>query len=59
MWCSQRFREEAFGRFRIALRAQEKIQSMPLENPQRDRGTSRPFSLLPTFHRRATSRLSL
>ena len=30
MWYSKRFREEAFGRFRIALRAQEKFQGVSL-----------------------------
>ena len=30
MWRSKRFREEAFSRFRIALRAQEKFQRVSL-----------------------------
>jgi len=55
---SQRFREEAFSSFRIAPRAQEEFQDVSLANPQLDSGTSTPFSLLHTFHRRATSHSS-
>jgi hypothetical protein len=41
---SKRFGEETFGCLRISGRTEQKFQGIPLANPQRDRGTSTPFS---------------